>query len=540
VSDKKFYLKEESYFEPLFNHWYAWSHLIPPVTAARHLVKTHLRIMRSFINNYQLHIMASSDASLVGAEFLNCSEDQLDDIQRLVVEIETECQDIVQLCDAIDQLDQLMRSHTSGESIDYIYPLIPGPLKGVVEIFMDMEHRASYRFIEPLLYRSKYYKPSLQSASFGLLSKVEERPFVLSTPRLPDENHLQVNAQFASSFLDSIFRARNIPLSMSEIDQLFSDKRIEGGLDYRELFTEEEPAKKYTPVEAGCVRLQYTGHAGFLIDTNDTAILIDPVIASKRVGDEVDLVGFSELPEKIDYICLTHNHQDHVNIESLLQLRHKTDLIVVPKNNGGSLADPSIRLMLKQFGFKVVEVDDLEELELPNGKITSIPFFGEHGDLNIRSKSAWYIELYGKKLFFGADSSNPDQSLYEQLGEIYPDVDILAIGMECVGAPYTWIYGALYSKPVAKNIKNSRRLNGSDSSQAFAMAKAFKAKKVLLYALGMEPCYKYFMGLEYDDESVQILESKKMKELCGEIEIDVEMMYGRKKFEFNAGLPYVS
>jgi hypothetical protein len=96
----------------------------------------------------------------------------------------------------------------------------------------------------------------------------------------------------------------------------------------------------------------------------------------------------------------------------------------VPKNNGGTLADPSIKLLLKQLGFSVREVDDLEEIPLPGGRITSIPFFGEHGDLNIRSKTAWLIEIDGKKCFFGADSANPDISLYENLREVLSDIDV--------------------------------------------------------------------------------------------------------------------
>lgn len=531
MSETMYYLREDVYYEPLFNHWYAWSYLVPPVTASRHVVKTHLRIMRSFVNNHQLHIMASKESGLVGGEFLNCTAEQIDDIKNLIAEIENNCGDLTGLCDAVAALDELMRDHTSGESIDYIYEQVPEPLKGYVEIFMDMEHNASYRLIEPLLYRSKYYKPSLQSASFGMLSKVGERPFVLSTPRLPDANHVQLGADFASPFLDTLFSSRSIALSMTEIDRMFGQYTLLGGLNYRDLFTDQPPQSRHQPVSKGIVKLQYTGHAGFLLETHDLAIMIDPVIASKGDKDKEDLIGFSELPEKIDYILLTHNHQDHVNIETLLQLRHKTNIVIVPKNNGGTLADPSIRQMLKQFRFNVMEVDDLDEIDLLNGKIISIPFLGEHGDLNIRSKSAWYVDLYGKRFFFGADSSNPDHSLYRHLGCMYNEVDVLAIGMECVGAPYTWIYGALYSKPVAKNVKSSRRLNGSNCEQAYPMALAFKAKRVFLYALGMEACYKYFMGLEYDDDSKQILEAKKMIEICKEIDLDVDLMYGRQILE---------
>ncbi|MDP4489531.1 MULTISPECIES: MBL fold metallo-hydrolase [Pseudoalteromonas] len=524
---EKLYLKSEVYFEPLMNHWYAWPYLIPPVTAARHVVNTHRRIMQSFVKNYKLHILASKESVLTGGEFLNCTEDQVSDIQALIEEQNERCGDLIELSDAVKHLDELLYSHTSGESIEYIYAKIPEPLRGCIELFLDMEHRPSYRIIEPLMYRSAYYKPTLQSLSFGLLSKVDERPFVFSTPRLPDNNHLQVKADFNDQIVDALFQAREIPLTSEQIEALFEGYELDGGVSYRELFTTEKPTINHMPVKEG-VRLNYTGHAGFLIETADVCILVDPVIASRNTNDDDTMISFSELPQKIDYILLTHTHMDHANIETLLQLRYKTNTVVVPKNNGGTLPDPSLRLILKQLNFNVIEVDDLDEIEIPAGRIVALPFLGEHGDLNIRTKAAWYIEVLGKKCFFGADCANPDGQLFEKLGAIFTDIDVLAIGMECVGAPYTWSYGALHTKKVPKSIKNSRRLDGADCDQALPMVKAFNAKQVYVYAIGLETCFKYFMGLEHEEDSRQIAESTKFLASCEEIGVPADIISGKK------------
>lgn len=526
------YLKDDAYFEPLFNHWYAWPYLIPPVTAARYTVNTHKRIMTSFINNYELHMIAVKEKGMAGAEFLDCNEDQLPQIRELLSKLETNCKELVNLSAAVDELEELLRGHVSGKSIEPLYSMVPVPLKGFVELFLDSEHRASYRLIEPLIYRSELFKLSLQSVCFGVLSKVEERPFVLSTPRLPDENHLQMNINFNDPRLDSILSAREFPLTREAVRSIGDEIAVDGGLELEELFTDNKSEYRHLPVERD-IRLSYTGHAGFLIETSELAILIDPVITSRGESYADEVISYTELPQRIDYICLTHNHQDHVNLETLLQLRYKTENVLVAKNNGGTILDPSIRQLLKQFGFNVLEVDDLDEIGVPGGRIVAIPFLGEHGDLNIRSKTAFYVELYGRKFFFGADSSNPDKSLYDKLGQLFHDVDILAIGMECIGAPYTWLYGALHTKMVTKEIKESRRLNGSDSSQAFPMVEAFGAKRVLIYALGMEPWYKYFMGIEYDDDSTQIVESKKMIDLCRGVNISAETLYGKKVIDFD-------
>ena len=524
------YLRDDVYFEPLFNGWYAWSYLVPPVHAARYVVNTHRRIMKSFVNNHELHISAVKEAVVTGGEFLNCTAEQVSVIQGLIEDIDNNCKDIVQLSDAVTRLDELLAQHTTGQSIEYLYARVPPELRGFVELVMDLQHRPTYRLIEPLLYRSKYYKPGLQKLCFGSLSRVDERPFVLSTPRLPDDNHIQVNLDFSSPLADEIFGSRETPLPEARVAEIFGSVETKGGLPYRELFTEQRSKYQPRPVN-GSVRLEYLGHAGFLIESKDCAVLVDPVLASRGAGYADEVFGFSQLPPKIDFICLTHNHQDHVCLETLLQLRHKAAHVLVPKNNGGSLADPSIRLLLKQLGFSVVEVDDLEEIPLANGRITSIPFLGEHGDLNVRSKTAWLIEMGGKKCFFGADSANPDLSLYENLREVLADLDVFAIGMECVGAPYTWLYGALHTKMVPKAIRDSRRLNGSDSRQALAIIKLLQPRRVFIYALGREPWYKYFMGIEYDENSVQLQECNKMTEACRDLGVSVEAMYGRKTLE---------
>jgi L-ascorbate metabolism protein UlaG (beta-lactamase superfamily) len=298
-------------------------------------------------------------------------------------------------------------------------------------------------------------------------------------------------------------------ISAARVDELFAGRQTLGGLNYSELFTESAPVQRHQPVTEG-VRMEYLGHAGFLIETSELAILVDPVIASRGEGFSGEVISFSQLPERIDYICVTHNHQDHANLETMLQLRYKTSKVLVPKNNGGTLADPSLRLLFKQFGFDVIEMDDLDEITIPGGRIVSVPFLGEHGDLNVRSKTAWQIELQGKKMFIGADSSNLDPHMYRHIGDYLGTVDVMAIGMECVGAPYTWLYGALHTKLVSKKIKESRRLNGSDFEKANMIAEILKPSQVFLYALGMEPWYNYFMGVEYDETSMQMIETAKM------------------------------
>lgn len=527
-----YYLRENVFVEPLVNSWYAWPNLIAPLQYSLYMVKTHLRLMKSFVNNYELHIIANQNPEMAGGgEFVDCRAEQVEDIKRLIDKFETQDAIYKHLADDVAKLDELLKSHQSGESLEPLYSKVPDRLKGYVELVMDLYHNPTYRVIEGLLYQSPYYNEALQSVSLGLLDKDAKRPFVLSTPRLPEQTNIQVQLPFSSPLWDKLFKSRKCPISVADINQIFQSCPTTGGLDYMTLFTTQSPNDLYQPPSTGTLAT-YIGHAGFHIHNKSISIVIDPVIAYRTEFTKDRVVSFNQLPDQIDYLCLTHNHSDHVNIESLLQLRHKVKTVLVPKNNGGSLADPSLKLILTQMGFDVREMDDIEQVSLPNGRLMSIPFLGEHGDLNIRSKTAWFVELDDKRMYFGADSANLEPAMYQHIVKNTQTLDLLAIGMECVGAPYTWLYGALNTQSVSKNIKDSRRLNGSDFSKAANMIETFSAKRVLIYALGLEEWYGYFMGVDYSDDSEQIVQSNKLLDYCQSNKIPCERAYGRLDIKF--------
>ncbi|HSJ74861.1 MAG TPA: hypothetical protein VK899_01555, partial [Gemmatimonadales bacterium] len=62
------------------------------------------------------------------------------------------------------------------------------------------------------------------------------------------------------------------------------------------------------------------------------------------------------------------------------------------------------------------------------------------------------------------------------------------------------------------------------------MVETFNARQVLIYALGMGPWYGYFMGVDYTDDSEQIVQSGKMLEYCQNLSIPVERLCGKQTF----------
>jgi L-ascorbate metabolism protein UlaG (beta-lactamase superfamily) len=528
TDSKLYFLREDVYFEPLLHKWYAWPYLLPPVSAAMNLTARNLRLMKSFVANSKLHISASKTPGLAGGDFVNCSEEQVDEVRALIVELETKHEDYFRIRQAVTDLNALLEKQ-QGMSLEALYNEVPEALQGYVELVYDMEHHASFRLIEGLIYQGSLYKRAAQSNSLGTLSRVSERPFVLSSPRLPDHNHLHVDVEFADPWLDRLFALRETPATWQEIEALFATQRLTGGLALDALFTDEAPSRRHAAVTDG-VKISYLGHAGLMLETPHSAFLVDPIIASRNGRHDDEIISFSELPAFIDYVCITHTHMDHLCLETLLQLRGKIGVVLVPKSTG-TICDPSIKLMLQTLGFNVRDMDDMERVVIEEGGITAVPFLGEHADLNIRSKSAWYFELLGKKIFVGADSASLDKNLYRRIFEVIGNIDMLFIGMECVGAPMNWLYGSLFTKPIPRAINESRRFNGSDFASAKEMANIFEPTTLCVYALGIEPWFKYFMGVDYTPDAKQIVESDRLLKFCSENNISGERLTSKRVWE---------
>jgi L-ascorbate metabolism protein UlaG (beta-lactamase superfamily) len=296
------------------------------------------------------------------------------------------------------------------------------------------------------------------------------------------------------------------------------------------LFRSTEEAPEARPDYSGDdLRVRYLGHACVLIESGSTSILLDPVVSYKISGG-IARYTFADLPETINYVLITHNHQDHCMFETLLQLRHKTENVIVPRSNSGALADPSLKLTLQNIGFNNVrEIDEMETVGLPDGSITGLPFFGEHADLNIRTKASYLVSLRGRSILCVADSNNLLAGIYDHVREITGDVDVIFLGMECDGGPMSWLYGPLLTQPLARKMDQSRRFDGSDYEKAMDMVKVFNPKRVYVYAMGQEPWLTYLTSIRYTEQSRPIIESNKLVAECRERGIESERLYGRKE-----------
>jgi L-ascorbate metabolism protein UlaG (beta-lactamase superfamily) len=169
--------------------------------------------------------------------------------------------------------------------------------------------------------------------------------------------------------------------------------------------------------------------------------------------------------------------------------------------------------------------------EIRDGKvhITGLPFFGEHADLDIMTKMAWLVRIGLHSLLFAADSCNIEPRLYEHLHRELGDVDALFLGMECDGAPLSWLYGPLLTQKLERAMDESRRLSGSNFEQGMHIINTFHCREAYVYAMGQEPWLNYIMSIKYTDQSRPIIESNKLIRACQERGITAERLYGEKE-----------
>jgi L-ascorbate metabolism protein UlaG (beta-lactamase superfamily) len=526
MKNERLYLRPNIQAEPLVDQWYAWSNLIPPATAARNLTERHLKIMDSYVKAPQIHANAVKNPKLLGGPFIDYGGERVDEIRSLMERTKRDRSHLIELSAAIAALEEILRTQAKGFSLQPLYQTIPEILKGYVELAYDLNNNPCFRLIEPLLYKSRYYDRSAQSLMLSVITG-DQRPFVLSTPRLESDSLYQLRAPFSDPVIDRLFQLKSAPLRWGEIKEMLNAPKESEPL-VRSFLTPEPPTS-YPPYNGRGVRWRYFGHACILLEAPGLSVLFDPML-SYTYESNVSRYTYEDLPDTIDYVAITHNHQDHVLFETLLQIRHKVKNIIVPSGSGGLLQDPSMRLIFENIGCQsVIELDEMESIKWKNGSITALPFLGEHSDLNIRSKTAYLVRIGNRQLLFAADSSNLEPRLYEHLHNEIGDVDTLFLGMECDGAPLTWLYGPLLTKSIERAMDESRRLAGSNFEQAIDLVRRFNCQSTYVYAMGQEPWLGYIMSLQYTDQSRPIIESNRLISECSERGLCAERLFGEKE-----------
>ena len=173
--------------------------------------------------------------------------------------------------------------------------------------------------------------------------------------------------------------------------------------------------------------LVWFGHSSYFLQLDGITFLVDPVLSgaaspvsfTTNAFAGTDRYKVEDLP-KIDFLLITHDHWDHLDYETVLQLKSKVDQIVCSLGTGEHL---------EYWGFdtaKISEKDWNETVKFPkNVTIHTAParhFSGRGFKRNQALWTSYILEINDKRIFIGGDSGY--DSHFKQIGEKFKSFDL--------------------------------------------------------------------------------------------------------------------
>lgn len=182
------------------------------------------------------------------------------------------------------------------------------------------------------------------------------------------------------------------------------------------------------------ITISWLGHSSVLIKIDGITILTDPVLDGRRVSmfsfmgperfDYNEYVEVDDLP-KVDVVIISHDHYDHLDYPTIIQLKDKVSKFYMPLGIGAHF---------EYWGVPTENIFELEwwdEVEVGSLKLVLTPtrHFSGRG-LRDRFRTLWgsWVIMGGeKRIYFSGDSGYFPG--FKEIGEKYGPFDLTF--MEC-------------------------------------------------------------------------------------------------------------
>lgn len=171
----------------------------------------------------------------------------------------------------------------------------------------------------------------------------------------------------------------------------------------------------------------WLGHSSYFMQLNRTRILVDPVFSPKaspipgtiKAFAGTSLYSAADMPP-IDLLLITHDHWDHLDHQSIRQLRDMVSKAVCGLGVGATL---------RRWGYsedQLIELDWFESAAIKNRlEITALParhFSGRSFKRNQTLWASYSIQSAAAKIYLGGDSGYG--SHYAMIGKAYGPFDL--------------------------------------------------------------------------------------------------------------------
>lgn len=180
------------------------------------------------------------------------------------------------------------------------------------------------------------------------------------------------------------------------------------------------------------IQIVWFGHSSYLLRAGGLNVLVDPVFSghaspvacTTKAFPGADVYSAGDMPE-IDLLIITHDHYDHLDMETVIALIPKVKHVYTALGVGEHL---------EYWGYakeRITELDWFEQAKMEGeNSITALPARHFSGRSLKRGQTLWAayaLQIGGFRIFVGGDSGYGPH--FRQIGEQYGPFDLALL--EC-------------------------------------------------------------------------------------------------------------
>lgn len=217
--------------------------------------------------------------------------------------------------------------------------------------------------------------------------------------------------------------------------------------------------------------LVWFGHSSYLLQLDGKRILVDPVFCAAAPVSFVNkpfegtaIYKPEDMPD-IDYLVITHDHWDHLDYQTIKQLKSRIRKVICPLGVGEHF---------EYWGFDkndLIELDWQEHATPSSGfSIHCLParhFSGRGLKSNQTLWASFLVETPSQKVYIGGDGGYGTH--FAEIGTLYPQIDLAMLENGQYNADWKYIHTMpLCLGQVAKDLKADKIVTVHHSKYALA------------------------------------------------------------------------